>query len=653
MKAKKVITLSIGILLLLGVIATVGFLSFTGMLLITPSIVIASASFFFAVAIEGEVYKQNILNGLKKILTRDYIKRKIIERELDTLIANDENLKQSQFLQDYKAQKKYFNKLRAQHLDKKLIQQQEKRLKYMQAYFNDFIFARNQNSHDELAKQLHKLVSVESQQKIQSEISKKETFSKYMWIFYSLAGVSCTFASIYSIHAGFLTLMTTFGFALAPTILLGGIIPLAIMAGIGYAILLYHNVSDMICNDTLQKWGKKIINYFQFREGQESRATYILRISGVGLLAAIVVGLGIFATIATAGTWWIAAKEGAKLIPYVAKFANWIRNITIPAMAIPNLLFNINNSFSTIKKLSQFSIKNKILSITNEINQTIKNENLLQLINPFRILIKLVEFPVKLFTFLAHLVSICVMSDHLDPIPPTITASLNCANEALVDGHFFMEDDHANKDLPDHQHNTKNHQHHKQNHDEEHNHQHGTMIDTALKIILSPLYFCNALWSYGFRSNKTSDFIVVLKETFGIEQQTNPIRQGAAPAISKLWTQQELVMKLDKQISYYDEKNIYVGKKIAHEKQSIFINLKNRVNTFNLSTASSKTKIESQTFHQFFSHELTKEHNGKLVKDILSTHRIGFFQAQKKQAHSQELFDDLLNTEEYNSVLVS
>lgn len=640
MKAKKIIIPVVGTLLLTGTLAMVGFLSFTGMLAISPVTAIAGASFFFAVVIEGEGYKQFIFNGLKKLFTRDYIKRKTIERELDLLLIEEENLKASQFLRDYLAQKKYLARLRDFHAAKKTIHTAEKRLQRMQDYFSQVLYSDSAKPHAVLEKELLTIIPLKKRIDIRKEITRKSRLSRSLWILYSLAGVGCSFAGIYSINAGFtFTLMTTLVFIVTPTILLGGIVPIAALAGVGYTIMLYHNVSKMICNDTIQKWIKKIINYFHFKKSKENKFKYVLRIALVSVLTLAVVGLAVFATVATAGTWWTAAKEGARLIPFLVKFADWIRNITIPAMTIPNLLFNVRNSLSTLKKLGKYSVKQKIQHIIEDVKDTKRQENWVQFFNIFRIMIKLIELPVRFICVVAHFISSCVMGDRLDPIPSGITAGLNFANEALVDAHIFMEPNNADKKIAS----------------SEHDHQHGTLIDLFLKVILSPLYFCSALWSFsaGSWARKNAKFLPILKETFGFRDklQSNDLSE---PKISNLWKYQEILQRVDKKIAQYNEMNFLQNKKIAQDKQNVLIGLKNRIEqTAICDTPQELGKVIPQPLKEIIKDELKRPVKQVTGMQVLKAHRNHFFQSKNKISNSKKFIAKILQNPDYDSVTVA
>lgn len=522
MEAKKIIRYFLSALLITGIIMTVGFLSFTGMLLITPLIPIALGSFFFAAVVEGEVYKQNILAGMKKLFSRQFFKKNICQRELDKQVNSAESLQRSTFLRDYKQQLHYVNQLKKAHTDKQKIKKATKRLNRMKAFFAEFIFAKKVSKTDVLSYELDNLLSKKQRAVLHAELMTKRMVNYGMSVFYILSGVSCSFASVYAIQAGFITLMTTWGLTLSPLLLFSGVIPLAILAGLGYGLLMYHTVTNLIANKTLQKVFNQFKQYFIYHPG-ENKLIFSLKILGLGLLATIIIGLSIFATVATAGTWWLAVKQGARLLPYISALANWIRNISVPAMVIPTLLFNLKNSLSTLKKIGQFSLSRNFAKSWQNLRIIKAQENWLQFINPFRLVAKLIELPIHVTTFILHLLSICVMSDRLEPVPPIVTSGCNLANETLVDAHYFME----------------NENHH------DHDHQHGTLIKNILTVILSPIHFLSAVWSWASDSNKEKSFLPILKQQFGIKEKTQPVNL-VKPQLSNAWYYQEKLRKSEK-----------------------------------------------------------------------------------------------------------
>jgi hypothetical protein len=488
------------------------------MLLITPYLAIAVASFIFAVLIEGEVYKQNIMAGVKKLLSKNFMQKTLAKRELKKHLKNEDSLAKSMFFKDYKEQKNYVKQLKAAHADKELIKKEKKRLKRMQKFFIKFLFKRKQIEKSLLKHDLKQLLSNEQRQKLLDEYEIKNTLNRAMSIFHILAGVSCTFASIYSVHSGALTLMGFLGISLAPSLLLGIIIPLAVMAGIGYSILMYHTVSDMIANDTLQRAFEKFKQFFEYQSDQ-NKFYFVAKIALLTVVASVVIGLCIFATVATAGTWWLAVKQGARLTPFFVKGAEWIRNVTIPAMALPTFLFNLKNSFATLKQLGKFSLTQNFNHLISEIQETKAQENWFQFLNPFRLLIKSVELPIQFACFVLHLVSICVMSDQLEPIPPIFTTSGNLANEALVDAHYLMDNG------------------------KHHDHDHGTIVTKLLFVILSPIYILSDLWAYSFTKEKNISFGAILKERFGLTHKKQSSELPPAPSISTAWILQEIKMQ--------------------------------------------------------------------------------------------------------------
>ncbi|MGB6977312.1 MAG: hypothetical protein WBE18_07680, partial [Gammaproteobacteria bacterium] len=225
---------------------------------------------------------------------------------------------------------------------------------------------------------------------------------------------------------------------------------IAVIGALAYILLIYKSISDIIRNDAIRSW----TNLFQRKENV-GNFKHALKIIGMLFLTGLVIGLGVFATIATAGTWWYAAKAGAALIPYISQAAKWIRNIAIPIMGLTSLVFTVDNSLESLNELTiipkGFHAAFKRIIALIKLHWT--KENLFQFFNPFRITCIIISSVFKFSFFILHLLSVGLMGDKLTGVPEKLTVTLNALSEGLTDGHYIITDNsnekHKHADLPE------------------------------------------------------------------------------------------------------------------------------------------------------------------------------------------------------------
>jgi hypothetical protein len=663
-KTRKYLRYGLSGLLVTGMVLVTGFLSFTGALVLNDSIYFAIAAFFLAGGIEGEVFAQNISSSLIKIFTGNYLEDVILAKKLAQLTKGfDDKHPTSQFLTDYKRLLDYSADLAESHDEahEQELKKTQRTLKWMRRHFKNFMLNEATSSEDPFHAELTKLVTPADKLALQKEIRKKIWLNRLSWVLNLGAGLSCCLVGLEVAQSSILAVAAHFGLAISGAALSASVFGLALLGAVGYTLLIHNTISNMIQNDTLQKWAKKTITFFS-RKGyelsthpepeknqihfkkagttleytlkdpagkiisgclteeelkaqkitltnssnpaelvelnlaalskmisekskvacapRESLGRYLGRTALGSLAVGIVVGLGVFATVATAGTWWYAAQAGAKMIPGIASFASEIRAGAVSIMGFTTLIFNVVNSLKSAKELAQISIRETWHQIKDNIQKHKNTENRLQFFNPIRILIKTISIPFKLVTFVGHLVSMGIMGDKLEGVNPNLTTGLNTSSEFLTDFHIiFPEDEHhhsescpqasaeknvVGKETPPsakphthhhghshghshgyshghshgHSHNKRKtvghenaakenqaheHQHthsHKHHH---HDHTHTDLTGKFLKLALAPLFILSALWDYGF-SDKDSQltFKQALKKSFsGLPKKTH------------------------------------------------------------------------------------------------------------------------------------
>jgi hypothetical protein len=267
--------------------------------------------------------------------------------------------------------------------------------------------------------------------------------------------------------------------------------------------MMYINVADMVQNDTLHQWAKNTRDFFVRREN-ESLTWMAARCFFAGIGAATVVGLSVFATIATAGTWWIAAKKGALLMAGMTEtVAKVIRTVTVISMAIPNIIFNTVNALKSVGEIANYTVRNLSAKLGHHFLRPLENKNILQCMNPFYWLAKSAELVIHAVVFSGHLISVGLTSDGLAGVPPIITTGAGTLTELLTDWHYIFEmHDHEKDAAHDHDHD-HDHEHGPDHDHEEHGHHHHSNLPSKFALILLfPLIVLARAWEWTFSVGK-------------------------------------------------------------------------------------------------------------------------------------------------------
>jgi hypothetical protein len=520
--AGKVAKFTATSILMLGVITSIGLLAYCGMLAIVPSIALGWVAFALAGFVDGEVYKQNISKGIDdlKLLGKKGLDILII-KSLDKKLANKSEAL-SGFAKEYYELKEYaesFTHKKLNHEQKEEKKKAIKRLQRMQKYFVTRVFSpANDALDDDLIKSLR---------------NELPSFKRKIWFLRASipislgAGISFGFATAASLDLACVGLGVGLTAALSAAIW-----PLAIIACIGYAFLIYHTIADIISNETITKWRKKVVGWFK-KDENETRLKHGLRVAGITCLLIVTIGLGVIATLATAGTWWIAVKNGAQLLPALVRAGEYIRDVLVPLATITNLVFTIRNSLESVKNIIK-TVKNshpiELLKAKKE--KLFKEETTLQIINPFRIIAKTISLPFMFVVFVGHLISVGLTGDRAPGLSQEGTiacAVIGAASDGLVDFHYVNEND------------SKPHK----NHD----HDHGLILDWVLKVVLSPLLLLSAVWDFAVtkpHDDSKQAFAASLKKSFGIKNHPEYIEHICKPPTSNQWIKQEIEMRIIK-----------------------------------------------------------------------------------------------------------
>lgn len=516
MKTKK-IPYYIGLgLLTLGASVILGFLSFGGMYALAPLLPLALGAFALSVGYEGEIYLQNIKGALNKLFKRNYLQQQLAQDFLTTHFPDTKAKGCPQFFKDYEAQLRLLDKFNHHDLKKvseKQKKQVEDKLHIMEKWFALQLFAPKKAKKGEkptsYAPELQRWLK--EKEKDEDKFSRKEQYRQLLAkrqhgfravkTFSILAGVFMGLGTTYLLMEGFAALSFLASISAFWPML---ILPMAVVAGAAYGLLTYNAITDLIANDTIRKWYHKL--RANFAEVKDIRSA--IRPVLMAFAALVLVGLAITLTICTAGTWWTVVKNSQPLFSWMTKIPGFVMGIINPIITgISALVFNIENTaetFELIDNATKSDNKKNIFSAALEkVKETWdelrKRENLFQIFNPVRLLLRLILLPLRIIFFLGHLLSIGVTGDRVPGLSQIASAFFCAVVEGLEDGHYFFGHGHDHEEHGEH-----GHSHNKadvktllEERFKEQGHDHSLDLPTKiLVLIFTPLYFLAATWDY-------------------------------------------------------------------------------------------------------------------------------------------------------------
>lgn len=598
-------------LLACGASLIVGLLSFGGLFALWPILPLAGAAFVLSVAYEGEIYLQNIKGAMNKLFKPDHLKRQIAKdyllEHLQTILASDtteadvagtnhdrasppqSSLSMSeetprdqaptvaakpipQFFKDYQTalqQLDTFNHPDAAeghphvHLDKASRarkKQIEKTLGDMEKWFSIQLLGNTKkikkgavSSEDSTtsayARELRAWLSsgqhAEAQEAARKKLTKHRRLFNATKVFSFVAGAFMGLGTTYLLSGTFAALpfLAALPIAAGPAL----IIPMSIIAGTAYSLLIYNSVTDMIKNDTLRQWYTKLRDDWKAANNWRAALRSLLTIT----LALALTTLAIALTVCTAGTWWTIAKETAPLFAWMSRVPSVVMGALMGVInAISIMLFNVENVAETLdmvheaietpKPLST-RIKDGVKKWATDLQHVLERENFWQKINLFRIVLKLTIAPLRIVLFLGHLISIGITSDRLPGVPELISAFLGIINEGFEDAHYFLDHEHPRK-APLEERLGEGHGHH----------HHNDIPTRLLKIVFSPLYIMAGLWDYGFsKLNQPSQrpklsITAAMKKQAGIQAEITVDLPTTTAQPSKLWEVEHTIYRIER-----------------------------------------------------------------------------------------------------------
>lgn len=586
-------------LLTAGASLILGFLSFGGMYALLPLLPLAVATFILSVGYEGEIYLQNIKGAFKKLLKNNYLEHQVAkEYLLKHFPAPSEDEEWPQFFKDYKAQLELLDAFGHHSLNKQSQQKKEQikqTLKDMETWFAQQLFQKTM-THGKSSiytQELHEWLKTHAQKEWQERIKTRKLRFHLAQGFSVCAALFMGLGSTYLIVEAFtiIPFIVAIPFTFWPFM----IVPMALIAGTAYGMLTYNAITDLINNNTIVSWYKKL--RADLSQGLTFRK--ILMTSTAVLLA----GLAVALTVCTAGTWWTVATNARPLFAWMKHMPSFIMGVINPIVTGASaIFFNLENTAESLEMIDQaMQRKKNFFQRTAESLQKgwqhIKDtENWLQMINPFRLLLKITITPLRIILFLGHLFSIGFTADRMPGMPKILAALIAIISEGFEDAHYFVGHDHEHEEGTEpHNHDDEAHQHThplktllKERLEEGGGHNHNLDLPTlGLKSIAIPLYALAALWdSWSSRLNRHAiqvnkqqknvlSFSQAWKKQFDIEEEKSitPCEHAAHP--SNQWQQAHIASLLEKRVQKLEQ--VSMGKSSAQAKINALTKFKDKM----------------------------------------------------------------------------
>ncbi len=493
------------------------------MLALSPSLPLAVVAFAFAIGFDGEIYLQNIRGAFRKLFKHQHLEQQLAKEFLRKHFpADTTDLNCPQFFRDYEIQLKIFEEFGHKHLDKASRVKKkkvEKTLRDMEKWFTAQLFRNKtieKNELSEYEQDMFRWLCIFRDEWNELDVTR---LKRRRWL---IAGMGLSILSALFMGLGSTYLLVN-AFSAIPiiaaipfTIWPLFIVPMAGIAGAAYGFLVYNAIHDMVNNNTLISWPKKI--YKDFEEGKWIHGLFL------GLLSVALVGLAISLTLCTAGTWWTIAKNARPLFTWIGNLPLVIMGLINPIItSISSILFNIQNTIETLAlirkemKKAGFFVIRWLQARSDDFQELMKEENGWQLANPPRAILKIIMLPLRAVLFIGHVIFVGFGSDQVPGLSEAEAAAISAAAELGEELHYFIDHNHSHADER-HEH-THTHIHHhimdkyQRSHTQQlvrdrlakdHSHSHDLNLPAKFaKWIFSPLYLMATLWDMGTsQSNK-------------------------------------------------------------------------------------------------------------------------------------------------------
>lgn len=427
-----------------GIVTAFGLLSVGGAMMFSPTLGMLVAAFVFGGVAEGEVYFEEIKEGMKDVLlVGRQGKHLLIRKYLNRLLKN-KNLTEGSFLSDYEKTRLYLKATKGKALTQQEIKDRAfalARLEMMQDYLLDRVM--NNKTKSDFEK--------EDDTNIINELQKtKRRIKIKMWMMrlalplglFSGLGLAIATSGIFS------TVFTGASAAIFPAALsgmaaLGAVIwPLAVIAGIGAMFLLIHTVKEFLFSNKYAKLRARIRSWFE----EEMTLRHVLKVT-LNILALVsVVGLCIAAVLLMGDTTWTYMHQGASLLMPLTNALAWVANGLTILYSAGQLVFTLLKSVESVDGISRFLEENSVLKVIYEktIGRLIAlraKENWLQFFDPFRAIARLVQGVSNAGMLLGHVVASGMGGDRTELMSAKSASIINGVNEFTQDLPFFNKSD--------------------------------------------------------------------------------------------------------------------------------------------------------------------------------------------------------------------
>lgn len=321
--------------------------------------VFAASSGVFAIAMEGEIFSQNIRNAFVYSLAVDGLKHKIIQNLLiekynaDVKTTNEFLKRYSLYYRAWQALSKAHHRTKEQAIEmdeyaRTLFLMEEAALCFIQS--KDLVIEKILLP--EFIEDFRKLLNDEDKKNFKKIYAKKNVMvgvSKLALIGSMLGSYLCTQTAAKAMLIFFGIASGSTGVGIAAVI--------AMMAAVAYGFIIYRTFMQIIYDDLFTKYWHILKKSFQ--EG-----TFLKRMKIILTVLAftvLVVGL----TFATAGTWWKTGLAGQMMLINVANaFSQVVVGFVLSLYILTTMIFNIKNIAETVDQLSKVSFS----SITHKIS---------------------------------------------------------------------------------------------------------------------------------------------------------------------------------------------------------------------------------------------------------------------------------------------
>lgn len=443
--------LSFGAMIHVGLLSFFGAVALMGGALGGPVLAVAFMALFLSVAYEGEIYVQNIKGSFNKLFKANYLEQALAKKCLVDDFKFTSGNECPAFFRKYDKLNLELKSFRHKKLDadsQKRKKRVEKQLSDMEKWFAIQLFAQDEGA-TAYQKKVRRWIStvhvgqtLSLRQKwtaIKTSHTIKLTAAK---LFGSLDAVFMGIGTGYLLVGLFMAV--PFFAALPIAIWPMFIIPLAVFAGVAHGHLVHNAVTDTIVKDIVARWITKIKAYHA--EGKTTRAVVIV----LGLSAFFV--LTVMLSVCTFGTWRTIARTTPALFASMQRVPGVIMSVLNPLVAsISVFLFNIENISETSEQLDEASknmpsvstlihdfFSDKLSSIKKSLITLRQQENLLQIINPFRLITSLYT-PLRYALFSGHIASMSLMGDQMKHVPKKVAITVGGSNEVAEDLHYFAD----------------------------------------------------------------------------------------------------------------------------------------------------------------------------------------------------------------------